>query len=76
MTDTPRPLDADDIAAALTAFAVGMTAASRHADPEDRLQALSAEIGDFAALMPGTGAQTILERMAAMLRASQPSSKP
>ena len=74
MSDRPS-LNPDDVAAAMTAFAVGLVAALK--EPTNStgnavLDQLAVELGHFAQSMAGTAASDVLDRCIAMLQASEP----
>lgn len=70
MSDTP--MNADDVAATLTAFAISLIAALKPKSSNEVLKALANELGDFAERAPGTPAADALSMTARMLVASEP----
>lgn len=69
------PITAEDLAATLTAFAIGLTAAimsPRHQTENEVLEALANEIDDLATKAPGTPAAQALKLCSLMLLASEP----
>ncbi|HZH50290.1 MAG TPA: hypothetical protein VEZ16_00260 [Microvirga sp.] len=73
MSDTH--ITADDLAATLTAFAIGFVAALNtpgSKKPNEILETLANELDDFANKAPGTPAAEALQMSARMLMASEP----
>lgn len=70
----PTPITAEDLAAALTAFAISFTAAlmaPRSESPEHVLQALANELDDMAGKVGDTPVAAVLKTTATMLILSE-----
>lgn len=68
------PLTPEDLATALTGFAIGLAAAlmsGANQTAEEVLEALANELHELAHRAPGTPAAEALDRTAAMLMASE-----
>jgi hypothetical protein len=70
-----QPINTQDLAAAMTALALGFTAAimsPRHQTENEVLEALANELDDIATRAPNTAAAEALKLCVAMLLASEP----
>lgn len=70
-----KNLDTDDLAAAMTAFAISFTAvfmSPRFQTPNEVLEALANELDEFSKHMPDTAASEALNTTVQMLLQSEP----
>ena len=70
-----QPIDAEDLAAALTAFSIELAAAifsPRHQTPNEMLEALANDLDGMAGKMADTPAAAAIKLTAKMLMASEP----
>lgn len=69
-----QPIDAEDLAAALTAFSIELSAAifaPQHQTPNEMLEALANQLDGMAGKMADTAAGTAIKLTAKMLMASE-----